>query len=93
MNRSDTDRLELLDRIEKRVPELELDEHEVEWRTLPDGNEALHIGAGGDYFANCGQDLHAYGSLDPIVPGYIGRIVIYPDGSRQLARAVPDPLA
>jgi hypothetical protein len=31
--------------------------------------------------------------LDPIVPGYVGCIVIRPDGSRQIARVVPDPLA
>jgi hypothetical protein len=31
--------------------------------------------------------------LDPIVPGHVGCIVIQPDGSRYLARAVPDPLA
>jgi hypothetical protein len=72
MNDRDTDRLELLDRIADRVPELDLDKHEVEWSTLPDGHEALHIGDGGDYFANCADDLHAYGSLDPIIPGYIG---------------------
>ena len=93
MNPSDADRLKLLDRIADRVPELDLDEHEVEWRTLPDGHEALHIGNGGDYFANCGEDLHAYGSLNSIIPGYIGCIVIRPDGSRLLVRAVPDPLA
>jgi hypothetical protein len=89
----DADRLELLDRIAKRVPELKLDQYELEWSTLPAGAEALHIGNGGDYFANCGEDLHAYGGLAPIVPGYIGCIVIRPDGSRRLARAVPDPLA
>jgi hypothetical protein len=53
----------------------------------------LHIGKGGDYFANAGDDVHAVGSLDPIVPGHIGCIVIRPDGSRQLARVMPDPLA
>jgi hypothetical protein len=93
VNRSDADRLELLDRIADRVPEVDLDEHEVEWRTLPDGHEALHIGDRGDYFANCGEDLQAYGSLDPLIPGYIGCIVIRPDGTRVLARAVRDPLA
>jgi hypothetical protein len=31
--------------------------------------------------------------LGPIVPGYIGCIVIKPDGGRYVARAVPDPLA
>jgi hypothetical protein len=31
--------------------------------------------------------------MDPLVPGCVGCIVIQPDGSRQLARVVPDPLA
>jgi hypothetical protein len=35
----------------------------------------------------------AVGTLAPIVDGYIGCIVIRPDGSRVLARVVPDPLA
>jgi hypothetical protein len=35
----------------------------------------------------------AVGSLDPLVPGHIGLIEIKPDGSRRVARAVPDPLA
>ena len=47
----------------------------------------------GAYFADYGEDLHAYGSLAPIVDGFIGWIVIQPDGSRYVARAVPDPLA
>jgi hypothetical protein len=29
----------------------------------------------------------------PIIDGYIGCIVIRPDGSRVVARTVPDPLA
>jgi hypothetical protein len=37
--------------------------------------------------------VHAVGSLAPMVDGYIGCIVIKPDGSRYVARAVPDPLA
>jgi hypothetical protein len=37
--------------------------------------------------------LHAVGSLAPIVDGYIGCIVIRPDGSPYVARGVPDPLA
>jgi hypothetical protein len=67
--------------------------------TLDDGHEAL-LGNGGGidggngaYFANHGEDLHAVGSLAPIVDGHIGCIVIRPDGSRYVARAVPDPLA
>jgi hypothetical protein len=50
-------------------------------------------GGNGAYFANHGEDLHAVGSLAPIVDGHIGCIVIRPDGSRYVARAVPDPLA
>jgi hypothetical protein len=47
----------------------------------------------GTFFANAGEDVHAVGFLAPIVPGYVGCIVIRPGGSRQLARVVPDPLA
>jgi hypothetical protein len=50
-------------------------------------------GGTGTYFANCGDDVHAVGTLDPVIPGYVGSIVIRPDGRRRLARAVPDPLA
>jgi hypothetical protein len=41
VNRSDADRLLLLDRLAERVPELDLDRNEIEWKTLPDGHEAL----------------------------------------------------
>jgi hypothetical protein len=37
--------------------------------------------------------VHAIGSLAPLVPGHVGCIVIKPDRSRVLARAVPDPIA
>jgi hypothetical protein len=37
--------------------------------------------------------VHVVGVFAPIVEGYIGCIVIRPDGSGYLARAVPDPLA
>jgi hypothetical protein len=47
-------------------------------------------GGDGTHFVNYGDDVHAYGSLDPLVPGHIGCIVIRPDGSRYLARAVLD---
>jgi hypothetical protein len=61
---------------------------------LDDGDEALLVdGGAGAYFANAGEDVHAVASLDPLIPGYIGCIVIRTDGSRQLARAVPDPAA
>jgi hypothetical protein len=99
MNEHDADRLELLDRMAHRVPELDLDQQLVEWTTLPDGHEALLVNGGGidggdgAYFANAGDDLHAVGTLAPIIEGYVGCIVIRPDGSRILARAVPDPLA
>jgi hypothetical protein len=45
------------------------------------------------YFANAGDDLHAVGSLAPLIDGDVGCVVIRPDGSRELALAVPDPLA
>ncbi len=99
MNERDADRLELLDRVAARIPELDLDKQQVEWRTLDDGSEALLVngsgidGGAGAYFAIAGDDVHAVGSLAPIVDGYIGCIVIKPDGSRYVARAVPDPLA
>jgi hypothetical protein len=94
MDDRDDDRLELLDGIADRVPEIDLDQHETEWTTLPDGHEVLLVdGWSGGYFANYGDDLHAYGSLAPILDGFIGCIVIRPDDSRYIARAVPDPLA
>ena len=95
----DSDRLELLDRIAARIPDLNLDQQQIEWTTLDDGAEALLVNGGGidggngAYFANYGDDVHAVGSLAPIIDGYIGCIVIRPDGSRYVARAVPDPLA
>ena len=95
----DADRLELLDRIAARIPDLDLDRQQIEWTTLDDGAEALLVNGGGidggsgAYFANYGDDVHAVGSLAPIIDGYIGCIVIRPDGSRHVARAVPDPLA
>jgi hypothetical protein len=99
MDDKDRDRLELLDRIAKRVPEIELDQTEIEWTTLDDGAEALIVNGGGfdggdgAFLTNHGDDVHAVGLLDPLVPGHVGCIVIQPDGSRRLARAVPDPLA
>jgi hypothetical protein len=99
MNQRDADRLELLDRIAERVPELDLDREQVEWIELPDCVEALSVNGGGfdggsgTFFANHGVDVHAVGSLNSLVPGHVGCIVIRPDGSRYLARAVPDPLA
>ena len=98
-NERDADRLGLLDRIADRVPELNVAQQSVEWTTLDDGHEALLVNGGGidggdgAYFTNCGDDLHAVGTLAARGEGYIGCIVIRPDGSRYLARAVPDPLA
>lgn len=98
MDPTDADRLKLLDRITDRV-RLDLDRHEIEWTTLPDGHEALLVdgggidGGNGVYFANAGGDVHAVGSLDPLVPGHVGCIVIRPDGSRYIAQVMPDPLA
>ena len=99
MDRADADRLRLLDRLRDRVPELDLDRERIEWTTLDDGAEALLVngggidGGGGAFFANHGDDVHAYGSVAPLVPGKVGCIAIKPDGSRQLVAAVPDPLA
>jgi hypothetical protein len=98
MDQRDQERFELLDRIRDRLG-LDLDQHAIEWTELPDGHQALLVNGGGIdggngvYFANAGDDLHAVGSLAPLVPGHIGCIVIRPDGGRQVARAVPDPLA
>jgi hypothetical protein len=44
---TDTDRVELLDRIADRVPELDLEQHRIDWTELPDGHEALLIDGGG----------------------------------------------
>jgi hypothetical protein len=100
MTDPDADRLKLLDRLAARMPELDLEQHLIEWRTLPDnGAEGLLVdgggidGGNGFTFANHGEDVHAVGPTSPIIPGCVGCVVIRPDGSRYLARAVPDPLA
>jgi hypothetical protein len=99
MDNRDTDRLKLLDRLADRLPELDLDQNEIEWTTLPDSHEALLVDGGGidggdgAFFANAGDDLHVVGSVAPLIPGCVGCIVIRPDRSRRLAHAVPDPLA
>jgi hypothetical protein len=99
VDRSDADRLKLLDRIADRVPELDLAQNEVEWTTLDDGHEALLVNGGGfdggngTFFANAGEDVHAVGKLAPLIEGHIGCIVLKADGSRVLARVQPDPLA
>ena len=74
MDRSDTDRLTLLDRIADRVPELDLYQNEVEWMTHEDGHQALLLDGGGFddcggvFFANAGEDVHAVGSIAPLIP-------------------------
>jgi hypothetical protein len=99
MDPIDADRLELLDRIAERVPDLNLEQHAVEWTELEDGAQGLLVDGGGIdggdgfTFANCGEDVHAIGSTAPLAPGYIGCVVIAPDGSRRLAHVMPDPLA
>lgn len=81
----DTDRLLLLDRLAERLPELDLDREEIDWMPLDDGHQALLVNGGGIdggdgvYFANAGEDVHAVGSLGPIVEGYVGCIVIRPE--------------
>jgi hypothetical protein len=99
MNERDADRLELLDRIAHRLPDLDLDRHSIEWSEMPDdGSEALMVDGGGidggDGFtlASHGDDLHAIGPTSPLIPGCIGCVVIAADGSRRLARVMPDPL-
>jgi hypothetical protein len=37
--------------------------------------------------------VHLVGSLAPLIDGYVGCVVIRPDGSRKLAHIEPDPLA
>ncbi len=93
----DAERLELLDRIAERLPDL--DQHRVEWgeyrrrvTSAPRGRRRLRRRRRLQY-ANSGENLHAVGSMAPLIAGHVGCIVIKPDGSRVLARAVPDPLA
>lgn len=94
---TDEDRLRLLDRIAERLPEVNLDDHEVAWITMPDGAPALVVDRGGiegDHgitFANYGDDVHAIGPIPSA--GAIGSMLIRPDGSRVLDRLVPDPAA
>jgi hypothetical protein len=73
MDDLDHELLELPGRIAERLPELDLDQRSVDWMKLDDGHEALLVDGGGidggkaAYFANHGDDLHAYGSLAPIL--------------------------
>jgi hypothetical protein len=43
--------------------------------------------------ASHGDDLHAIGSTAPLFPGYVGCVVTGPDGTRRMARVMPDPVA
>jgi hypothetical protein len=99
MDTIDTDRLELLDRIAERMPELDLKRHSIEWTEMPDnGAQGLLVdgggidGGNGFTFVNHGEDIHAVGPTAPLIPGYVGCVVIGPDGSRRLAHVMPDPL-
>ena len=71
----------------------------IEWTSLDDGHEALLVNGGGidggdgAFFANAGDDVHAVGSVAPIIEGHVGLIVIRPDGTRHLAHVMADPLA
>jgi len=65
---------------------LDLELHSTDWTTLDDGHQALLVdgagfdGGSGAFFVNHGDDLHAVGSLAPIIDGYVGCVVIRPDG-------------
>ena len=70
MDPINADCLKLLDRIADRMPDLDLDQLEVEWIEMPDGAQGLAVdggGFGGDgngfTFANAGEDVHGVGSL------------------------------
>jgi len=99
VDRFDTDRLELLDRMADRVPELDLDRQTIDWTELDDGHQALRVNGGGidggdgAYFVNAADDPHAFGSLAPIIEGYISCVVIRLDGSRYITAVQLDPLA
>lgn len=100
MNTEDRERLELLDRIAERLPDLDLDLHPLEWTTMPDdGSQGLLVDGGGFdgrngfTIASRGQNLHVVGPTAPMIPGCVGCVVIAPDGSRRLAHIQPDPLA
>lgn len=94
----DNDRLILLDRLTARAPELDLDDHEVDWTTLPDGAEALVVdgggfdGGNGYYIASAGDDVHVIGKMAPLIPGRIGLVAIHANGTRELLRVIDDPI-
>jgi hypothetical protein len=47
VDRSNADRLTLLDWIAERVPELDPERQSIQWTTLDDGHEALLVNGGG----------------------------------------------
>jgi hypothetical protein len=61
--------------------------------------EALLVNGGGlddgnsSYVANCGDYVHAVGSLAPLIEGNVGCVVIRPDGGASSLTRGPDPLA
>ena len=100
LDATDEERLDLLDRIADRLPDLDLGRYTIEWTEMPDdGSQALMVegvgidGDNGFTIASHGDDLHVVGPTAPLIPGYYGCVVVRPDGSRQLAHVVPDPLA
>ena len=54
--------------------------------------EALLVNGGGidgataPWLANAGEDVTGIGSLAPLIAGYLGCIVLRPDGTRYLGR-------
>jgi hypothetical protein len=100
LDETDGERLELLDRIAARMPDIDLDKYEVAWTKMPDdGSEALVVEGGGIDGGNGfivitrGDELHVVGPMAPLIPGAIGCVVIDADGGRRLGGLVRDPLA
>lgn len=94
---ADADRLRPLDRIDGRLPDLDLGQHKAEWTRVPDGAGALVIdgggfGGGGCFIANAGDDVHVIRTMAPPTPGRIRCVAIHADGTRELARLTSDPL-
>jgi hypothetical protein len=98
LDETDGDRRELLDRIAKRMPELNLDQYEVGWHKLPDGHEALVLdgggmdGGNGMYLANAGDDVTVIGPTAPLAAGGLACVVVDAKGGRRLGGLVRDPL-
>lgn len=98
MDERDAERLKLLDRLAERVPGFDLGEHDIEWMTASNGTEVLCVDGGGAdgglgyQLSNAGQVVVFVGPLSPLINDF-GSVVISPDGSWRIHRAVPDPLA